>query len=409
MKRIASLVLTLVAILAIAPVITIAQAPANTGLYTVEPNDTAWDLAGRYYNNPTTWQRIVDMNPFLQEPGRVFTKGNPDKVGENRIILILKPGEQLVGLERIGVAPPTAVPIGELVAPATPIAATDTNLNWFAWLPWLLLAAMIIVIMWFAWGIWRDRRDARLTEERMRIEAERRREQEALARREAREREMTRPVETAGPPMVPGGIPPTETAQLTNFFDEQARARFTELRPNYHDQAALPERISPIEHGMIGGEGEVKDIQGNWHPRRVDPAQPGYQARFRFPDGTEEVMQAFEICMNIVRRGEGMRGFAFTPRATAVPTPEPSRPAPEAVPHPAIAIRRIREAAQAEHQNTLAIGDEVMVFPLGYHLTVDRTTNDIRLESDSVQMTLKTKAQAAASNESSAATGTSGE
>jgi hypothetical protein len=52
---------------------------------------------------------------------------------------------------------------------------------------------------------------------------------------------------------------------------------------------------------------------------------------------------------------------------------------------------------------TITIGEEVIVFPLGYHLTVvDRETNTIRLEANSVVMTVTPKSQAKAD----AATGT---
>ncbi|HEY4528477.1 MAG TPA: hypothetical protein VJJ48_01480, partial [Candidatus Paceibacterota bacterium] len=130
--------------------------------------------------------------------------------------------------------------------------------------------------------------------------------------------------------------------------------------------------------------------------RRIDPPQPGYRARFRFPDGREDNLMSLQGCMNPCFYGEGLSGFTFEARQAVVPAPEPPTPAPQPAPHPAMAIRRIREAAQVEGQNTITLGDEVMVFPLGYHLTVDRTTNAITLEANSVRMTLAVKPQAQA-------------
>ena len=372
MRRIASFMLVLVALFA-APM-AIAQTPANTGTYTVQPGDTGWDLSRQYYDDAAIWQRIVDQNVQLQEPGRVFEK-------DGRIILLLKPGEQLVGLERLNVAPPTAVSITELVAPVPVVEATAGQLNVWPWYVWLLLLVIVTLAGFRAWRLFRQ---ARAHDER--------------------ERELRQDPIASGPAMVPGGIPATDAPRLTNFFDQQAINRYASRNPTIDRTTIRATRVSPIEEGTITGEGMVEYLGGEMRPRRIETPLRAYQARYRFPDGTEEVLQCLQACMNpVAYGGETYRGFTFTLTQAIVPVPEPERPAPQPAPHPAIAVRRIRESAQAEGQNTITLGDEVMVFPLGYHLTVDRETNHIRLEASAVQMTLTPKPQAKAE----AATGTS--
>ncbi|MBI2086736.1 MAG: LysM peptidoglycan-binding domain-containing protein [Candidatus Zambryskibacteria bacterium] len=402
MKRIASFTLIMVTLFWIVPVINFAQTPNETSVYTVQPGDTGWDLSRRYYEDPTIWQRIVDMNTFLQEPGRVFEDA------QSRIILVLRPGEQLVGLERLNVAPPTAVPIETLIDETTPAPVAEANFNWISWLLWLVMTAITLTIVWFVRGIWRDRREVARQQTEASAQQERLRQQEQERLQQQRERELRQDPITSGPAMVPGGIPATDTPRLTNFFDQQAVNRFATRYPNIDRNMIRANRIGPIEEGTITGEGLVGYLGGEFRPRRIEQPLAAYRARYRFPDGTEEDLITLQACMNpVAYGGDTYRGFNFTPHSTAVPTPEPERPAPQPAPHPAIAVRRIREAAQAESQNTVTIGDDVMVFPLGYHITVDRTTNDIHLESNSVEMTLKAKSAVAAETARPTATGTS--
>ena len=381
MKRIASFALVLVAILWIVPMTSLAQAPQP---YVVQQGDTGWELARQYYDNPTIWQRIVDMNEFLQEPGRVFTDT------QGRIILRLTPGEQLQGLERLNVPAPTAVPITELVPPATPATVVETSVfsSW-PWFIWVLVLGMLALVLSSIYHTIHARR---------KVVAHEREE------REEREREMRQDPITSGTPYVPGGIAPTDTARLEHFFDEQATGRYANRNPQLDRATIRATRVGPIEEGTVVGEGMVGYLGGEMRPRRIETPLRAYQARYRFPDGTEEVLQCLQACMNpVAYGGETYRGFTFTPTQVVVPMPEPERPAPQPAPHPAIAVRRIREAAQVEGQNTITLGDEVMVFPLGYHLTVDRETNIIRLEANAVQMVLTPKPQAKVE----AATGTS--
>lgn len=290
--------------------------------YTVSPGDTGWELARQYYRDATMWQRIVDMNPFLQQEGRVFEK-------EGRIILLLKPGEQLVGLEKLGVAPPKAMPISQLGLPQPPARVVEVPISTMPSWVGLLLAALLFAVVIATVALW-VKRESRLRKEaadRERQEDEQLK--EALNRQEIQrrhERELNLNPITSGPAMVPGGIHANEPERLQSFFSAQATARYAERNPGIDRNTIRVEQIGPIESGTINGEGEVGYLGGDWRPRRINP--PGinaYQGRFRFPDGTEEVLQTLMGCMNPVRSGYGevMRGFTFTPREIVVPPSEP--------------------------------------------------------------------------------------
>ena len=392
MRRTVLLFALLVAILAPA-VATYAQTLANPGTYTVQPGDTGWALAGRYYSDSTTWQRIVDMNPFLQERGRVFEDTNP-VTGEKRIILLLKPGEALQGLERLNINPPTAVPIEKLVAPAAQVAA---NPNFGSSKPflanvygWLLLALAIALGIWLIVDM--------ISRHRSRV------------RHAARESELRRDPITSGPAMVPGGIPATDAPRLTNFFDQQAVNRYAQLNPAVDRATIRATRIGPIEEGTITGEGMVGYLGGDFRPRRIDTPLAAYQARYHFPDGTEENMITLQACMNpVTYGGDTYRGFTFVARTAVVPVPEPERPAPQPAQHPALAVRAIVASAQREGHNTITLGDDVMEFPRGYHVVVNRETGEITLNANAFEMKVNPKRIKRVRPETPRSTGTTGD
>jgi hypothetical protein len=377
MKRLIAFLLVLVALFATAPSINFAQVPSNTGIYTVKEGDNGWNLARQYYDNPLIWQRIVDMNVFLQEPGRVFEK-------DGKIILLLKPGETLVGLEKLNVAPPTAVPIAELVAPTPAVQTGAVSQAGWPWWMWALLALITLGFVLLAYYSMQQRR------------------------RMMREHELRRDPITSGPPLVPGGIPATDASRLTNFFDQQAVNRYAERNPTVDRATIRATRIGPITEGTITGEGMVGYLGGDLRPRRIEQPLAAYQARYRFPDGTEENMVTLQACMNpVTYGGDTYRGFTFTPRSAAVAAPEPERPAPQPAPHPAMAVRAIQAAAQREGRNTVTIGDDVMEFPRGYHVVVDRETGEITLNATAFEMKVSPKRIKRTRLETTRATGTS--
>lgn len=70
---------------------------AQEGVYRVKLDDTLWDLSATYHNDPLKWAEVVGANPFLKEKGRVITHL------DGRVIVLIRPGEELAGLNRIGV------------------------------------------------------------------------------------------------------------------------------------------------------------------------------------------------------------------------------------------------------------------------------------------------------------------
>ena len=80
-------------------------------VYTVQKGDTLWTLSGDYLGNPLKWGELLGLNPFLKEPGRQWL------LPDHRLVVLIKPGEQLAGLEQIGVTA-EALPLSELKAEA---------------------------------------------------------------------------------------------------------------------------------------------------------------------------------------------------------------------------------------------------------------------------------------------------
>lgn len=301
--------------------------------YTVLPGDTGWELAREYYRDATKWQKVVDANPFLKTPGRVFEKNG-------RIILILKPGERLEGLEWMGMKAPIAVSIAELglMAPSPKIVEVSSPI----W-PWLLGALAFIALIAGASAL------AKYNARRFQAEAlaaeqeDRRRDAEARLERKQRlererELELSSDPVTSGTPFVPGGIPATDPERLRNFFTAQAVESYANRTGNDPMRVQV-EQIGPIESGlMYGDEGEVGylDARG-FRPRRIpEPGIAAYQGRFRFPDGTEQLLQCLVGCMNPTRgySGDVYRGYTFVPTGIVVPAPEPvvvTTPEPPAV------------------------------------------------------------------------------
>lgn len=380
MKRMATLVLIVLAVLWTVPAITFAQTPSNPAVYNVEKGDTGWELARTYYDDPVEWRAIVKLNPFLQDPGRVFEKNG-------KIILLLKLGEQLIGLEKLKVTPPKAVQIDQLVA--SPKTADTSSAKQSGSFPWWIVALLLtaLVIAALTWlGIYRFRKNRR-----QRLLSEENEAQERQAA-EARERELTQNPITSGVPMVPGGIPPSEPARLENFFDQQATNRFAQMHSTLDRTAIQVVRMGPIEEGTISGEGLVGYLGGQFRPRRIDSPIRAYQARYRFPDGTEEILQCLMACMNPLQYGgDTYRGFTFTPTQAVVPVPEPERPALQPAPHPAMAVRRIREEASEEGRSTLTIGDRVITIDRGAHIAMDEATGNVTISGTSFEMTVKRK------------------
>lgn len=351
--------------------IVIAQAQEG---HIVQQGDTLWRLSGNYLGDPVRWGEVLGANPFLKQPGRQF------KLPDGRIVILIKPGEILEGLDYLGVTA-EPVPIEELKpAPAETGKVADANTQTalpqsefgFDWL-WAFLVILGLIAAYLIYS---------MIKSSLQASRERRKRQE-------RERELRQDPVMSGPAMVPGGIPATDTGRLENFFEQQAIARYGERNPGVDRNMIRVTRVGPIEEGTISGEGLVGYLGGQWHPRRIETPLRAYQARYRFPDATEEVLQCLQACMNpVAYGGETYRGFTFTVGQAVVAPPEPPTPIPQPVPHPAIAVARIRAAAQEEGHSTVTVGDRVITVERGVHFTVS-DDGSITMAGTAFEMTVR--------------------
>mgnify|MGYP001579036784 CR=1 FL=1 len=101
------LLASLVLLLAVASAPLAAQETQD--IYVIKSGDSAWRIAGDILGNPTLWRQVVEKNPFLKEKGRVTV--NP-KNGWTYVMM--HPGEQLSGLQELGIIAPTPTPLNEL-------------------------------------------------------------------------------------------------------------------------------------------------------------------------------------------------------------------------------------------------------------------------------------------------------
>lgn len=298
------LVITFVATSAIGqPINTSAPAPT----YTVQPGDNLWTLSVEKLGNPRVWTSLVHKNPYLQKKGRIFSKGD-------KTVVLLRPGEKLVGLEELGLLP-ELLPISELQVsvPATvsaswstpaPVVVEDTKNGVPGLLWWVVVPLIAAVLAFYLFGIYLKARDERED-------------------RKEREKELSQDPVASGPAVVPGGIRREEVARLESYFQDQASEQSQSMD--------LPVRISPIEEGTIYGAGMV-GYADRARLRKIDPALPGYRARFRFSNGSERVLLSLQACMNPCMWGEGMSGFTFVPGRVVVPAPDPDAPPPASTP-----------------------------------------------------------------------------
>lgn len=281
--------------------------------YVVQPGDTLWDLAGAKLDDPRVWGKIVEQNAFLQEPGRVFKSGS-------KTVVLVRPGEELVGLEKIGILP-TIEPLDSLTrnVPVEPKVVIQGKFP--DWLGWLLLAIGIAIMAWVLVR-WMLNSDAA----------------------------------TAGPSVVPGGV--TEQTAQARFQDTAARL--------HHIQTgvAVPaQQFSILEQkaGRIWGVLNVRYANGREVPRRLN-GERAFRARVRFPNGTEETLYMLAACGNDLRYGGISRylpgpDFRFE-EDVATPT---AQPAPVATPVPAAQAITAPVASDALAHKTEA-GDGKVTF-----------------------------------------------
>lgn len=278
--------------------------------YVVQKGDTAWELAGVRLGDPKIWRQIVIDNPMLQQPGRVFERGG-------KTIVILRPGEQLYGLEKYVPVLPMPIEtktVGTLTN--TLLSSTSDDADW-SWLWWLI--ALVAGFALLAYLI---------------------------------NRRLNKPAATSGPPMVTGGVNERTAA-------DQFLRRAAEQHQAATGQAIPAQQFTFVEQptsGRVTGIMNVRYADGREVPRRLNGEQ-AYRARVRFPDGREETLFMLRACGNDLRYGGISRylpgpSFRFVPDAEAEP-PQAPQPAPAPAPQPA-AEGQVQQQGSMAHLQPLA-------------------------------------------------------
>jgi hypothetical protein len=88
--------------------------PPDVQVYTIQPGDTLWDLAQKFYGNPYLWPQLWEPNTYIKDAHWIYP-GDP-------LIVVPKPGE---AAPAPAPAPaPEAAPAAEPTAPPQEAAAT---------------------------------------------------------------------------------------------------------------------------------------------------------------------------------------------------------------------------------------------------------------------------------------------
>ena len=104
----------------------------------VKKGDTVWAYSKDHYGTGTKWRNIVEQNPFLNEPGRIYFD---TALGE--WIVVIKPGEELkIGNETVS---PVFV-VEEETKTVTKEPASE--LFSLPWLFWVIIGIFILALAW---------------------------------------------------------------------------------------------------------------------------------------------------------------------------------------------------------------------------------------------------------------------
>ena len=278
------LLATLALLLAVA---TSAPLAAQEDVYVVQPGDNLWKLAGSHLDDVRLWEQIYKDNPFLRESGRRFQK-------KGIVYVLIRPGEKLVGLEKIGIMAEIA-PISqlELPQPAPVVYHVPTTPRW-VWWP-LGLALLLLIAAYLIY------------------------------------RMLTRDPETAGPSVVPGGVNPEDAAsQLQQMAARQNQERTGVTIP------AQQFTVLRQTAGRIWGVMNVRYADSRSVPRQLH-GERAYEAIVRFPNGNEETIYMLQACGNDLRYGGISRylpgpEFRFEADQPAVPVAPVAEPTPAPAP-----------------------------------------------------------------------------
>ena len=337
MKKLFLVFAVLLAIVVAGNVNSTAQEPSFTEyvVYTVKSGNTLWGLTG------SQWEKVVQANPWLES--RVERKS------ADLVIVRIYPGERILipkgsGIEKtLRLDPPVMFTVsgssGSSLADKRPDGSGSYTGGSSLWWVWLLLGlgTIALAVAYFA-------------------------------------RRAFRNPATAGPAIIPGGIPPGDTRAIEDHFATVAWRRYLQIDPGADHSATRIERVSPIEEGFLSGWGFV--LFDNF--RRLFmylKRELAYRARFRFPNGTEEELFFIQRCANDAYRGTRYRGFRFEPRVHGASIPTPTPPTEEPARRQATALHLVdRENPDVEPTRIKVVGAEIDI-PSGGIIDIDSRGN----------------------------------
>lgn len=329
MAKLIAVVLLILSVAMVVPAAALAQAPQAPEGYIIQKEDTLWELSGFHKGDPRLWREIVAANPFLSEPGRIFERGG-------KIIALIRPGEKLAGLEALGILPK--------VLPASALKPEDAGagavfpwyLSTYPLWAWLLIAALWALVIIGAIAVIRQ----------------------ILMRY----RQHRLDPATAGPAFVEPTVPRTPEL-ISGRFASMATEAAARRDPVGMRADVRPERIGPIESGFLTGRGRVSYADGSSRDLALN-RERAYRARYRMPDGSEEVLYSLAGCMNPVNLFREDRTFAWTIQEVAVPLLRPVQSEPTA-PAP------LRVVSETPGPTVVSVGDLEFTVPHGSSVSVD--------------------------------------
>jgi hypothetical protein len=271
-------------------------------IYTVRSGDTAWNLSGTHLGDARVWMKIVEANPFLNKPGRVFDR-------HGRTIVLLHPGEKLRGLDKLGIIPHVA-PISQLQSSGR-VSVPEAGTPWWAWLIIGLLVLAVLLLL--------------------------------------AHRELTKDPATSGPAIVEGGV-----------NEQSARERFQQVAADAYRRrtgsALTTQNFQIVEQtgGKASGLLWVNFADGKRRARHMTD-EPAFRALVRFPDGSTEELFMLQRCGNDLRFSGIERyvpglGFRFTPDGEQPAPEQPAQAAAPEVPEAAPAAAETRRTVHSDKQ-----------------------------------------------------------
>jgi hypothetical protein len=299
----------------------------NADVYTVKAGDTLYELAGVYRDDPELWRQIMIDNPFLQEKGRVFEKGG-------KTIVLIKPGEALNGLGRLG-ATVKLVPLDRShPTPVPTLVPPVVDDSWPLWAKIMiaLLTLIVALIITIIISVMRGGHLAR----RLGVDSTEvpydplDPSNQNVAPRRARPLpplelptimvDLDADPATAGAPFRKEGT--TMSRMVTEDAMMLAYREYARINgiPNL-DRAELynmPFQIVEVEEGTIDGIMVVRYLSGPDRIVRMNNVA-GFRVTVKFPDEEQtRTLYSVQACANPARaenerENVGQQGFTFTP------------------------------------------------------------------------------------------------